>query len=130
MDLVSNKIVLSKTAEACFSFLSKPENYEPLMPVSNQKFELNALGGFIFQLKGMPQISLKEEAKQPDEKVVWSSGDEKLNFILTVQIETLSPTETQVQFLFHGEFNTMLTMMVKKPLKKFIETLSENLKTV
>ena len=39
----------------------------------------------------------------------------------------LMKIRAKVQLVFDGKFNPMMAMMVKSPLKKFINTLSENI---
>lgn len=127
MNLSSKKIIIAQSAKESFEFLSKPENYEQIMPDSTDKFELNDQGGFLFKLKGMPEIPLKLNEKTPDSKVAWGSGNKNFSFTLTIEINEVSNQDSEVQFLFDGNFNPMMSMMVKKPLQKFIDTLSENL---
>lgn len=128
MKLDSDKIVVKKDEKACFEFLSQPGNYKELMPESAVKFEPNDKGGFNFQLKGMPEIRLKLDEANPNSKVVWGSASDQFKFNLTVAIDPIAEEESQVQFLFNGDFNPMIAMMAKSPLKKFIDKLSENLK--
>lgn len=130
MNINSTKNKVTKDQEFCYNFLSKPENYKQLMPEHNEKFELNNVGGFNFQLKGMPEINLKLEEETPNNEVVWASANDKFDFSLKVTMEELNSKETEVQFLFHGAFNAMMAMMVKNPLSKFINILSANVKGI
>lgn len=130
MNLNSKKTIVHKDQKTCFEFLSQPENYEKIMPESTEKFELNDQGGFLFKLKGMPEIPLKLNEKTPDSTVVWGSGNKNFKFTLTIDIAKISEQDAEIQFLFNGDFNPMMAMMVKKPLQKFIDTLSENLKVL
>lgn len=127
MNISSPKITLTENAAACYAYLSDPANYKELMPESTQKFDLNEMGGFLFQLKGMPVIPLKLDEKTPTEKVVWGSANPNFKFTLTVSITELAADQSEVQLLFNGDFNPMISMMAKRPLEKFIQTLSENL---
>lgn len=129
MKLDSNKAGLNKNQADCFDFLSKPENYEKIMPENTVKFELKEENGFLFQLKGMPEIALKLKSADANDKVVWEAGGGKIDFNLTVNIQSSDAQKSEVQFLFDGELSSMLAMMVKKPLKNFINTLSANLGT-
>lgn len=127
MNLTSKKVILDRSQKDSFHFLSDPSNYKELMPESTQKFELNDHGGFIFQLKGMPEIRLKLEEKTPDNRIVWASASDKFKFSLSGEISEVSEHQSEIQFVFNGDFNPMLAMMVKNPLTKFIDTLSDNL---
>lgn len=130
MNLQSEKTIVIKDQKLCYEFLSRPENYENIMPESTDKFELNDQGGFLFKLKGMPEIPLKLNEKTPDSTVVWGSGNKNFQFTLTIDIAQISEQTSEVQFLFNGDFNPMMAMMVKKPLQKFIDTLSTNVASI
>ena len=57
--------------------------------------------------------------------VLGSSG--KLEFSLKASITSLDQTKSQIQLLFSGDFNPMMTMMIKGPISKFIENLVNNI---
>lgn len=130
MNLSSNKTLVHKNQQTCYEFLSNPENYENLMPENTDKFELNDQGGFLFKLKGMPEIPLKLQEKTPNSRVVWGSGNKNFDFTLRIEISEVSAQDSEVQFIFDGNFNPMMAMMVKKPLQKFIDILGENVRKI
>jgi len=130
MNLESPTVTSSKTQSEMYIFLTQVENYKQLMPESMEKFEITSSDSFLFALKGMPPIELKiQETHQPD-LVVLGSTSEKFNFTLNAHIQSSNDNKSEVQLLFDGKFNAMMTMMVKNPLKKFITTLSENISKV
>ncbi|NBW27388.1 MAG: SRPBCC family protein, partial [Flavobacteriaceae bacterium] len=89
--------------------------------------EVTDADSFIFGLKGMPEIKLKMKDKTPNSKIVLGAASDKLPFTLTANIEEISESSAAIQLIFEGEFNAMMAMMVKGPISKFIETLSENM---
>ena len=97
------------------------------MPDSIQKFEVKGEDSFLFQLKGMPEIKLLIKEKTPCNQVVLGAKSEKLPFTLTANITEIASAESEVQLIFDGEFNAMMAMMIKSPLKNFINTLSQNM---
>lgn len=127
MTLESPVAALEKTPEEIYTFLNKVENYEQLMPDTISKFEIINDKRFLFALKGMPEIVLELKESIPFNKVILGAASDKLPFTLTGTIEEVTATSSQVNFVFDGEFNAMMSMMIKSPIKKFIETLSENL---
>ncbi len=130
MNLESEKVITHKSQQEMFNFLTKVENYKQVMPENTEKFEVTGNDSFIFALKGMPEIELQiTETREPDLVVLGSTSD-KLNFALDLTIEAVGENQSQVQLLFNGKFNAMMAMMVKSPLKKFINTLSENIQKV
>ncbi len=127
MKLEAPKSVIPKSQQETFNFLSDVKNFEKLMPDSIQKFEVLDTDKFVFALKGMPEIILKKKEVVEPSKIVLGAAGGKLDFSLIAHIEKLSESSSQVNLVFEGEFNAMMGMMIKKPISKFIETLSENL---
>jgi putative sterol carrier protein len=124
MNLESKKTIIQKSQKDFFEFLSNLRNFEQLMPENNEKFEIDG-DSFIFSLKGMPEIRLVIKEKQEFNKVVLGAASSKLDFSLTAIIDSISENSCETQLLFKGDFNPMMAMMVKKPLQKFIDTLTE-----
>ena len=58
MNLESPKVTVQKSGKEIFEYLSKVENFEQIMPENIDKFESKD-DSFIFALKGMPEIRLK-----------------------------------------------------------------------
>lgn len=129
MNLESTKVCVPKSAQEVYNFLMKVENFEQIMPESKQKFEKLSDEKFLFQLKGMPEIVLKQKESTPNSKVVLGAASEKLPFTLEANLEE-NGADTNVQLVFDGDFNAMMAMMIKKPIQNFINALSENLKTI
>lgn len=127
MNLESQKVTVQKSAEYIFNELSQVKNFEKLMPDNIAKFEVLDENAFIFGLKGMPEIKLKMKEKKPNSQVVLGAASDKLPFTLTANINEIASDSTEIQLLFDGEFNAMMAMMIKGPISKFIETLSENM---
>jgi len=126
MNLESPKVSVQKSSNEMFEFLAKVENFEKIMPEDIDKFEAKE-DSFLFALKGMPPIKLKLNELVPSSKVVLGSTNDKIPFTLTGNISETGDNTSDVQLVFNGKFNMMMAMMVKAPLKKFINTLSENI---
>ncbi|MBW2961741.1 SRPBCC family protein [Mesonia aestuariivivens] len=127
MHLESDTTIVNKSQQESFEFLADVNNYEKIMPESIEKFEIKSEESFLFQLKGMPVIGLKIQEKLPYQTVVLGSMSDKFPFTLKADIQEVDANNSKVQLVFDGELNAMMAMMVKSPLKKFINTLSENL---
>jgi len=130
MHIESDKKTVSKSQKESFEFLKNVENFEKLMPEGIEKFEMLSSDSFLFQLKGMPAIKLKLEKTEPHHLVVLGAVSDKLPFTLRGEIEAIDDSSSLVQLIFEGEFNSMMAMMIKNPIKKFITSLSENLETI
>lgn len=126
MNIESNTITVQKSPSEVFTFLSNLQNFEQLMPENTQKFEVDG-DSFLFGLKGMPEIRLVLKEKTEFSNITLGAASSKLPFTLSANIVEKSASESDVQLVFAGDFNPMMAMMVKKPLTKFIDTLSENI---
>ncbi len=127
MKLESPKVTAEKDQQELYTFLTNVENYEQIMPSSKEKFEVISEDSFLFQLKGMPEIRLKiAETKEP-ELVVLGSTSDKFPFKLSTHIADAGAGKSEVDMDFEGNFNAMMSMMIKGPLKKFITALTENI---
>ena len=127
MNLESPKISLSKSANEVFDFLGNVKNFEGLMPENISKFQLLEKDKFIFKLAGMPEIILQKKSEEAPNSIVLGAADGKLDFTLKANIKSIEANKTEVQLSFAGKFNSMMAMMVKGPISKFIETLATNI---
>lgn len=129
MKLETPQITIFKSNQEAFDFLTDLNNFEQLMPDNKEKFEVDG-DSFIFGLSGMPEIRLVLKEKTPHQKIVLGAASSKLDFSLTIDLQKLSDNSTSAQLFFNGNFNPMMSMMVKKPLTNFINTLSDNLQKI
>jgi hypothetical protein len=127
MELQSDKVTVQKSQQELFNFLTEVNNYEQIMPESKEKFQVKSEDTFAFALKGMPEIALQIKETREPEYIKLGSTSDKFDFSLDVEIQSLGDNQSEAQLFFHGKFNTMMAMMVKGPLKKFISNLEENL---
>lgn len=127
MNLKSPKISLSKSAHEVFDFLSDVKNFEGLMPKNISKFERLEKDKFIFALTGMPEIILQKKSEEAPKSIVLGAAGGKLDFTLKANITSIESHKSEVQLSFTGDFNPMMTMMIKGPISKFIETLVTNI---
>ncbi|OYQ42781.1 orotate phosphoribosyltransferase [Flavobacterium aurantiibacter] len=127
MKLESPRTEVGKSAQYLFDSLTDIQNFEKLMPESIAKFEVTDADSFIFGLKGMPEIKLRLKEKTAPNHIVLGAASDKLPFTLRAAIEDLGVDKAGIQLFFEGEFNAMMAMMVKGPIQKFIDTLSENM---
>lgn len=130
MNLESPKIQLNANQKTIFDFLANVKNFEKIMPESIEKFENLDENSFLFQLKGMPVLKLELKEKTESSKIVLGAKSDKLPFKLMAKIDDKGESNSEMQLLFEGEFNAMMSMMIKSPIQKFINSLSENLKSM
>lgn len=126
MKLESPKVTAGKSQKEMFEFLTNVKNYEQLMPENIEKFEAITDDTFHFQLKGMPEIRLRITEVHKPNLVKLGSTSEKFPFSLNIHIAEAGANQSELFMDFEGKFNAMMSMMIKGPLQKFINTLSEN----
>ena len=126
MNIKGETVIVKKTAEEVFTFFIDLHNFKKIMPDTIQKFEVDG-NSFLFGLPGMPEIRLVLTKKTEFSNITLGAASSKLPFTLAADISVLSEKNTEVTMNFEGDFNPMMTMMIKKPLTKFVETLSENI---
>jgi len=128
MQLEGRKVIINKSLEEIKEFLGSPEKYKSLMPESLKTFEVND-DGFSFELNGMPKVDLKIQ-EVSDTCVVLSSTKSSINFSLKGNMNPVNSEQTEVQLVFEGKFNPFIKMMVEKPLKNFINSLSDKIENI
>jgi carbon monoxide dehydrogenase subunit G len=126
MNLETPKIVINKPQTELFEYLTKADNFKSIMPDGIEKFEVLNEKSFLFQLKGMPVIQLAFKEKIPSERIILEADGGKFPFSLTAHFVALEAEKTEFQLKFDGEFNAMMAMMIKSPINKFIQSLSDN----
>lgn len=126
MDINGNVVTVEKSAEEVFNYFSDLQNFKEIMPENIQKFEVDG-DSFLFGLPGMPEIRLVLKEKTPFSNITLGAASSKLAFTLAADITEVADKKTEVQLNFNGDFNPMMAMMIKKPLNKFVETLTENI---
>ncbi|WNH07938.1 SRPBCC family protein [Thalassobellus suaedae] len=127
MNLESPKINVSKSPQEIFNFLADIKNFKSLMPENISKFEVLDDNKFLFALKGMPEIILEKKDVLPPNKIVFGAAGGKIDFSLVGNIIEINETSSEVQLEFTGDFNPMMSMMIKGPITKFIETLASSI---
>ena len=126
MNIEGDKVIVEKSAKEIYNFFTDLANFEKIMPENTQKFEVDG-DSFLFGLKGMPEIKLVVKEKTAFSNITLGSASSKLPFTLAADVKEISDTKSEVQLTFNGDFNPMMAMMVKNPLTKFIDTLTENI---
>ena len=126
MNINGNTVVVEKSAEEVFTFFTDLQNFKEIMPDNIQKFEVDG-ESFIFGLPGMPEIRLVLKEKTEFSNITLGAASSKLPFTLAADLKEVSENKTEVELNFVGDFNPMMAMMIKKPLTKFVDTLTENI---
>lgn len=122
MNIEAPAVQISKSPEEFFSLMEDLNNMKLVMPESVERFEADE-STFVFGLRGMPDVRLLiDEVRQPD-LLKFKAASSKLDFTLSALIEG-NDQGAMVKYLFEGNFNPMMKMMVERPLTRFIHDLS------
>ena len=129
-EIKSDLVLINKSPEDIFNFLSNFNNFGKLMPeqVINWKSSTDSC---FFTIKGMADISLKTSEKIPYSKIVWST-DGKAPFDFTLRSVLIEKTEkqTEAQIILDADLSPMLKIMAMRPLGNFVNLLVNKLKEV
>lgn len=125
MKLESKTIRVAQNIQTIFEKMQNVATFEQLMPNNLQKFSVLNEDSFVFALKGMPEIYLEKKKSTPHTELVYGAIEGKIPFQLTLFLTPITDKQTDVQFIFEGNFNPMMVLMVKAPVSKLIETMAE-----
>ena len=128
MKVNTNKVRFAKNQQEAYQFLLDMKNYEQLMPADTKSFEIHESGkGFTVGVGALPKVGMRLKETVEPSKIVFESPAPAFEYTLTISIDAVDDTSSDVTLDFDGNFNMMIEMMAKKPLTSFIETISENL---
>ena len=71
----------------------------------------------------MPNICLELVEDNINSCVKLISNDSNLNFKILISINSIDEKSSVVNVKFDGKFSSMIEMMIKNPLEKFIDSL-------
>lgn len=127
MEITSKKVNVNKSAQALFEYLKDVKNFQHLMPDNISKFEVLRDDAFVFALKGMPEIALEIKEENAPTSIVLGAMSDKIPFTLKGSIQSVSESSSEVELHFSGDFNPMMAMMIKGPITKFLDTLTDGM---
>jgi len=126
----SDIVEIGNSSERVFAFLSDFNNFKSLMPeqVTNWTATEDTCS---FTISGMATIGMKIIEKIPHSQVkIVSDGKVPFNFTLNALLNSKGPMQCTGQLVFEAELNTMLKMMVQKPLTNFFNILAAKMKDI
>ena len=124
----SQQVVVNKSVEQIYNFISNFNNFNQLMPSSVQDLETTE-DTCSFSLKGMPTIRMKISDKTPFTNVSMIADGGKIEFRLNCSLEE-DGQNCKAQLFFEAELNNMMKMMLEKPLTNFLNILVDRLKEI
>jgi len=126
----SETVLINKSAEAIFGFLSNFNNFQHLMPsqVTDWKSTEDSCS---FTIQGMTSLGMRIKERQPFSRIIIiPEGKVPFNFELQCLFTDKENNQTEAQLIFDADMNPMLSMMATKPLTNFVNILVQQLKLV
>lgn len=131
MTKVESKVVeINSDAEKIFNFLSDFTNFSLLLPdkVENWKATKEKCS---FTIKGLTDFGMKISEKTPFTSILITNDEEvsmPVKFTFNWNFSSLKDNKTEVNAVFNLDINPMMAMMVKSPIKNFVDVLVDKLK--
>ena len=116
--------IVKHPAEKIFKYISNFKNFKTLIPVDKVKNFKSTQDSCSFTVEGIGQAGLRIIEREPN-KLIKIASDEKTSFdlFLWIQIKELEPGDSRMKITTEVFLNPMMSAMVKKPMKKFVDTL-------
>ena len=125
----SQTVTINKSNKEVFNFISDFTNFASLMPSQVEDINITQ-DSCSFSIKGMPTVKLKIFERKPYSSVKMKNEDGKLAFTLLCSLKNINETQCIAQFHFEAELNSMMKMMLAKPLANFLNVLAGKLKEI
>ena len=106
-----------------YDYVIKIDNYEAILGNEIRNFEKLNENQFKIKIGSMPNICLELVEDNINSCVKLISNDSNLNFKILISINSIDEKSSVVNVKFYGTFSSMIEMMIKNPLEKFIESL-------
>ena len=119
---------INKPAEVIFNFLSNFNNFQHSIPPDKIENWVSDEDSCSFSLKGIGQMSLAIEEKQPFKLIkIKNAQESKYEFKFWIQLKQLEDFDTRIKLTFEVNLNPMIKLMAKKPLQEFITKLTDQI---
>jgi len=127
MTINSEPGIVNASDLSIYTFLIDFNNFQKLMPEQIINWE-STEDSCSYTIKGMADIKMWISEKIPNSKILISTeANIPLNFSLTWKIDSIEADKSNVQLIFEGDINPMISMMVKSPLQNFVNVLVQKL---
>ena len=129
MNIISPKTRVNLPAEKLFEISSDGRNFARYL--SNQVKDIEATeDSCTFTVENIAKITLKILEKTPYTCIRFTAeNDKNIPFFLTLNYSKISENETDVEVGIDIDLPGFFKPVLQKPLQRFIDTLSEKIKT-
>jgi len=123
MEISKQTNILQFSSLKIYDFIINIDNYKTILGDEISDFEKLSANEFKIKIGSMPKISLELVENRPSSSVKLLSNDSNLNFQISITVYSDDNNSSVVYVKFEGKFSTMIEMMIKNPLEKFINSL-------
>ena len=123
MEISKQTNILQFSSLKIYDFIINIDNYKTILGDEISDFEKLSVNEFKIKIGSMPKISLELVENRPSSSVKLLSNDSNLNFQIYITVDSVDNNSSVVYVKFEGKFSTMIEMMIKNPLEKFINSL-------
>ena len=123
MEISKQTNILQFSSLKIYDFIINIDNYKTILGDEISDFEKLSVNEFKIKIGSMPKISLELVENRPSSSVKLVSNDSNLNFQICITVDSVDKNSSVVYVKFEGKFSTMIEMMIKNPLEKFINSL-------
>jgi len=123
MEISKQTNILQFSSLKIYDFIINIDNYKTILGDEISDFEKLSVNQFKIKIGSMPKISLELVENRPSSSVKLLSNDSNLNFQICITVDSVDKNSSVVYVKFEGKFSTMIEMMIKNPLEKFINSL-------
>jgi len=123
MEIFRETKPLLYSSNKIYDYVIKIDNYEAILGNEIRNFEMLNENQFKIKIGSMPNICLKLVEDEVNCCVKLISNDSSLNFKILISINSIDEKSSVVNVKFYGTFSSMIEMMIKNPLEKFIDSL-------
>tara|TARA_B100000427_G_scaffold36103_1_gene26148 strand:- start:174 stop:572 length:399 start_codon:yes stop_codon:yes gene_type:complete len=123
MEIIRETKPLLYSSNEIYDYVIKIDNYEAILGNEIRNFEKLNENKFKIKIGSMPNISLELVEDNVNSCVKLISNDNNLNFKILISINSIDEKSSLVNVKFDGKFSSMIEMMIKNPLEKFIDSL-------
>jgi ribosome-associated toxin RatA of RatAB toxin-antitoxin module len=123
MEIIRETKPLLYSSNEIYDYVIKIDNYEAILGNEIRNFEKLTENQFKIKIGSMPNICLELVEDKVNCCVKLISNDSNLNFKILISINSIDEKFSAVNVKFDGTFSSMIEMMIKNPLEKFIDSL-------
>tara|TARA_B100001250_G_C19654892_1_gene724388 strand:+ start:358 stop:756 length:399 start_codon:yes stop_codon:yes gene_type:complete len=130
MEISRQTNILPFSSFNIYEFVIDIDNYETILGNEIRNFEKISENEFKIKIGSMPNICLELIENKANKSVKLISNDSNLNFEILISINSIDENSSSVSVKFNGKFSSMIEMMIKNPLEKFIESLKNKIENI